>query len=492
MTESTSIQRHLISRVSINLLANLLQGVLGIILIPLATYVLSPVDYGVYGMASVIVALVVAMCETGSTYVLYGHYLGLDTAGRATLQSTLLVLALALGLFAGGLLFLAWPAVSQYVPLLSELTPTEIGLLCFTIPLRTSWAIMNPILIVNQRSNLLAASVLLQSIVNMVVMLVCLYLFDSGRAALFWGQAGGLLACLALPLFLLGASVWVPLSWQWLLQVRKVALGAWCTGLVDNTRSAIESALIARTASGDVLGNYNHARVYQGLMTQGTNAFSNVLWPVALKEAQVAGSQFTRIRPIWDLVYAGLACAGVGAVFLGNELVSLLTHGKFLEAGAWLPWLMVYVMLQSAGKPATAMIFASQEGNQYSLIRTSTVLTAVLALLLLVPVFGVAAVLAVAIGEMLMTRAWLAAAVRRISPVPFQDHWVVVGSVLTVACCLLEPALDLALIERCLVTAGFWCLIAGALFLTLRMRLGVDWYRSLYRREARHFEDSHV
>jgi PST family polysaccharide transporter len=492
MSEPTAPHRQLIGRVSINLLANLLQGLIGIALIPLATYVLSPADYGVYGMAIVISALVVAACETGSSYVLYGHYSGLDANGRASLQSTLLALALVLGLCAGGVIFSVWPLVASLVPLLSELTRTEVWLLCLTIPLRTVWSIMNPILIVGQRSEWLAGGVVLQSIINLLAVMACLYLFETGRTALFWGQAVGFAACLAVPLVLMGASVRAPLRWQWLQQVKSVAFGAWFAGLIDNVRLALESALIAKTVSSDALGNYNHARVYQGLMTQGTNAFANVLWPIALKEAQIAGSRFSKIRPIWDLVYVGLACAGVGCVFLGDEMVSLLTHGKFLQAGAWLPWLMVYVLLQNAGKPATAVLYVAKRGNLYSSIRGFTVLLAMLALLVLVPEFGVGGVLAVAIMEMLVTRVWLSIAARRIGALPFQDHWVVVGCVATVVCWFVEPALRLSFAGRFAVVVGVSCCFIFALLLSLRLQLGPDWLRAIRGRKAQISDDSYV
>ncbi len=480
------------SRVSVNLVASLLQGLLGLALIPMATFVLGPEDYGVYGMAVVVVALVVAVCETGSAYVLYGHYPALDEFGRAQLQSTLIALAFFLGLLAAVVVLLGWPMLARQVPLLSELTRSEIWLLCLTLPLRTTWSIMNPILIVRQRSEWLAASLLLQSVVNMLVILACLYLLETGRSALFWGQCAGLLVCTALPLALLRRSVWVPVKMQWLRQVRGVALGAWFAGLVDNTRATLENALIVNAASGEALGNYNHARVYQGLMTQGTNAFANVLWPIALKEAQLANSRFAHIRPAWDLVYAGLACVGVGAVFLGEEVVSLLTHGKFVLAGAWLPWLVVYVLLQNSGKPATAMLYAANKGNLYSRIRIFTVMVAMLALWALVPGYGVEAVLFVVIAEMLMTRVWLAVAARRIGLVPFQDHWIVVGSLLTVACWYIERIVDLSNAERYVVVLTVSCTVLSALLLSIRIRLGPDWLRFLRGRKTLNFEETHV
>jgi O-antigen/teichoic acid export membrane protein len=227
-------------------------------------------------------------------------------------------------------------------------------------------------------------------------------------------------------------------------------------------------------------------------MTQGTNAFANVLWPIALKEAQLADSRFMRIRPVWDLVYAGLACVGVGAVFLGNEVVSLLTHDKFSQAGSWLPWLVVYVLLQNAGKPATAVLYATHQGNLYSRIRIFTVLGAMLALLLLVPEYGVEAVLMVMIAEMLLTRVWLAISARRIGVVPFQDQWVVVGCLLILACWCLEQAFDLSLAYRCAAVVGSSGIVIAALLLSMRMRLGPDWQRFLRGRKAPNSEETHV
>jgi O-antigen/teichoic acid export membrane protein len=471
---------HLISRASVNLAGSILQGILALALIPMATFVLGPEDYGVFGMAVVVVALVAAACETGSAYVLYGSYSVLNEPGRARLQSTLIALALFLGLLATVVILLIWPLLAHHVPLLSQLTRSETWLLCLTIPLKTIWSIMNPILIVRERSEWLAASLLLQSVVNMLVILVCLYLIETGRSALFWGQSAGLLACMVVPMILLRRSLWAPLEMRWLRQVHGVALGAWIAGLVENARATLESALIVKAVSGEALGNYNHARFYQGLMTQGTNAFANVLWPIALKEAQLANSRFSRIRPIWDLVYAGLACVGIGAVFLGDELVRLLTHGKFVQAGAWLPWLVVYVLLQNAGKSVTAILYADKKGNLYSKIRISTVLMAMLVLMLLVPSYGVEAVLLVAIAEMLVTRVWLMIAARGVGIVPFQDQWVVVGCLMIVLSWYVDHSFDLSTADRYIAVMALSCCVLSALILSMRIQLGSGWRLYLF------------
>jgi O-antigen/teichoic acid export membrane protein len=470
MPSLSLISRRLIGNVSFNLLANLLQGLLAIALIPLTTFLLGPEDYGVYGLAVVTVALIVAMCETGSAYVLYGSYHSLDPAHRASLQSTLLVLALALGLLAGSVTFLAWPTLVHYLPFLSKLTLAERWLFCSIVPLRTAWSIVTPILIVKQRSEWLAGAVLLQSAVAFIVILACLYVFDFGRAALFWGQAIGLIVCLGFSFILLRKDGCAPLRKQWLREMRLVAARSWLAGFVGGGRSVLDSLMIAKFVGIDVLGNYTHARVYQGLLTQGTNAFANVLWPIALKEAKCEGSSFARIRPAWDLVYTGLTCAGIGAVFLGNQLVTFLTHDKFLQAGAWLPWLVIYVLLQNAGKPATAMLWATKKGNFYSNIQTVTMLAAMLLVLAFVSTYGIVAVLTITIVEMLMMRVLVGVFARRVGLVPFQDQRVILGCLIIVGCWMLEPLFELSFFTRVALFVGLSFIALLSLVQPLRGR----------------------
>ena len=440
--------KYIYSRISINLFGKIFQGIIVIALIPMATFVLSPHDYGVYALAISVAALVAVMCEVGSAYVLYANYSKLDARECASMQSTLFTLALGLSLLAIMIFYFSWPLFLHYIPLLSELTATEIGLLYFMIPLKAVWFIMYPILVLSQRSEWLVGSLVLQSIINFLVIFSCLYLFDVGRAALFWGHALGHLGCLCLPLIFLGRSMLGPLQFQWCLKVREVAAKAWLASFADNVRLTLENFLIVKMVSSSALGNFNHARIYQGLLMQVTNSFANVMLPIALNSAQYKKSRFTRIRPVWDFVYIGLTCFGIGAVFLGDEVVLFLTHGKFLFAGSWLPWLVIYVLLQNAGKAATAVILANERANLYSNVRIFTLTLTVLALIALVPSYGMEAVLFTLVTEMLIMRILIGIVARKIQPVPFQDQWVLFGFLMIVICWGVELILAPSLMMR--------------------------------------------
>lgn len=417
----------LAGQVMTNLVANFVQGALGIALIPLATRILGPEDYGIYGMAIVVAGLVIALCETGAVYVLYGHSTDLKERKRRELFSSLLVLSAATGIVAAALLWALWPQLIRFAGILTSLSLLEKALLCLAVPCRTIWAITSPILIAEKRSNWLAACILLQAITIFAVVLASLFVFEQDRAALFWGNLAGALAAPAMGLFAIGRSAWASPRLHWLRKIVRIAPGAWLAGIVDNVRATVESTTVVRSAGSAGLGNYNHARLYYGLLLQGTNAFANVLWPHALQEAKDQSSQFMRVRLGWNLVYLCLTLAGLAFVFFGEFIVALLTNGKFVQAAAWIPFFVIYLLVQNSGKPATAVLYAAHHGNTLSALRIVTASVAIGALLIWVPRLGVPAALAIGIAEMVLTRVLVQLAARRIQPIPFQDQWVLLG-----------------------------------------------------------------
>lgn len=450
--------------VAINLSANLLQGLFGIALIPLATRVLGPEDYGVYGMAIVLIGLVGALCETGATYLLYGHFTSTTDDERRSLISSLLCLSITTGVLAGILLWAVWPLLDRFDSILASLTPLEKMLACLSIPCRTVWAIASPILISQMRSTWVAACISLQAITGFTVVLLSLYVFGQDRASLFWGNMSSAAAGLGLALFVIGRSAWAIPRLHWLSKVVRMAPGAWLAGVADNVRATIESGAMARATGSEGLGNYNHARLHYGLLLQGTNAFANVLWPLALQEAKDRTSQFLRIRLAWNFVYLCLTLAGLVFVYFGGYIVHLLTNGKFDQAAAWIPFLIIYLLIQNSGKPATAVLYAANRGNTLSAMRITCTGAAVLAIVLLVPDFGVPAAIAIGIAEMSIMRMLIQISARRIQPIPFQDQWVLLGCAVISATWLLVHTLALSVAERTTLfalTCSMLLLLAG-------------------------------
>lgn len=140
-------------QVGLNLVANVIQGVLGVALLPLATRILGPQEYGTYGMAVVIVGLAGALCETAAAYILYAHYDGLSEVDRRALLASLVFLEFSVGACAALILWMVWTTLGAYDPILASLHPTEIALACLSVPWRTVLRILFPALIAQKRSN---------------------------------------------------------------------------------------------------------------------------------------------------------------------------------------------------------------------------------------------------------------------------------------------------------------------------------------------------
>lgn len=435
-------------QVGFNLAANIVQGLLSVALLPLATRILGPEEYGAYGMAVVVVALVVALCETGAVYVLYGHYPGLAESDRRALLGSLVFLQLIVGAFAALLLWMVWPLVSAHDAVLTSLYPTELVLACLVVPCRTVWGILSPALIAQRRSNWVAAAVASQALATFSIVLLALFVFSQGRAALFWGNLGGAAMSTGVALYALGRSV---LTWpriEWLKKVAGMTPGAWFAGLAESVRCTVESGMIARVVGSAGLGIYNHARLYHGILMQGTNAFANVLWPIALQEAHVQGNRFAQIRMAWDIVYLCLTIAGVGFAFFGTFIVGWLTNGKFVEAATWVPLLVIYLLIQNSGKPATAVLYAANCGNTYSTMRIFSAGAAIICLMVLVPIAGISGAIAIGILEMMLMRLLVQIKARALRWVPFQDQFVVLGCMLIGAAWWLDRSLELVMFAR--------------------------------------------
>lgn len=451
-----------IYQVGINLLANFAQGFAGIALLPLTTKILGPAEYGVYGMALVMVNLSVALCEVGLPLTLYNRLPGLDRQEARSMLSSLLWVALGTSASIAFALTLVWPLIASANQLLASLDATEFVILITLIPAQVLWGLLKTILVVQGRSHWVAIAVILQSVMVFSVVLLSLFKLGQGQSALFIGNICGVLACLGLAFYLLWPMLIVRPSHRWITDVRKLAPAAWLSSIAENVFSFTESQSISNAVGAVGLGNYNHARLYQNLAMQGTNSFATVVWPHALHQAKSESPDFKRLGIVWDVVYLGLAFIGVSFVFFGDQIVALLTNGKFQEAAGWVPYLIIYVLIQNAGKPVTATILGNGAGNAFSRIKIVTNVFAIGLLLYFVPRYGVSAAIAVGIAQILVQRMFLQFVAIKIRPVPFQDRFVAMGTVLigslAVANEQLQMSVDMRVFAYAIICLGLFLL----------------------------------
>ena len=414
------------------------QAIAGVVLLPFTTTLLGPTDYGVYGFAILIAAFSVSLCETGLPLVLYDTFPTLSGNEIPSLISSLLLVAVVTSAAMSLIVFVLFPILSDLNSLLTALTRTEILIVVLIIPLNVICNYLKVIFVVTTRSQWVAITNMIQVSTVFSSTMIALFLLDQGRTSLFWGYVLGFAACLTVSLLALGKDLIATPKFKWFAAVRSVAKRAWLSSITESLFNVVEGDTVSKATGAAGLGNYNHAKLYQSMALQGTNAFAMVTWPQALKDANKPKSDFIFIRLVWDFIYVGLSILGLFFVYFGATVVDILTNGKFHQAAGWIPFLIIYVLIQNTGKPATAIVLGNGKGNSFSRAKSVTYISSILLLFLFVPTYGVPAVISIAIFQILAQRLYIQWISVNTKPTPFQDHFAIAGVVVILAAVLWE------------------------------------------------------
>jgi O-antigen/teichoic acid export membrane protein len=148
-------------------------------------------------------------------------------------------------------------------------------------------------------------------------------------------------------------------------------------------------------------------------------------------------------------VYAGLTCVGVLFAFFAPESVTLLSHGKFTAAAPLVPIWIAYILLQNAAKAATATLYSVGRGASVSRAQMISTMLGIVLLVVLVPFFGQWAAVGSLFASMFAFRVIMNAMASRVRSLPFQDGWVIGGSIVILAATAVETLLVPSLALKC-------------------------------------------
>ena len=120
-------------------------------------------------------------------------------------------------------------------------------------------------------------------------------------------------------------------------------------------------------------------------------------------------------------------------MFVGKEIVDIISNGKFTVAAAYIPALFVIALIQTTERPANAIVCASDRAASATWTRTVMALGSFIALFPTIVLFGIKGVVAICIIEAVAYRLYLRILAGRERKVPFQDHVAVFGCFAIVA-----------------------------------------------------------
>lgn len=424
--------RRLRGQVAISAAATAAQALVGVAAIPLGTLVLGPADYGAYALALAFVMPAVALSEGGAGILLAEAWGRADAAERADMLASLLAISAVLGLAGAGVIALLLGRAGPAIGITEALSRTEILLACAGLPLASLSSVLRGALVVDGRAALQAIAAAVQAAGTLAALLLLLFGAGLRTASLFGAFLAGQAVGLAVLALAMRAHLGGRPRRRWLGQGRRNFGPNTLVAATDQLRGALEGGLVTHQFGVANLGLLSHARLYQGMLTQGTNVLATPLWPVALAEARKGGSDFKNIRRPWDVVHLGVAMAGVLGGLWGEAFLHWFTHGRF-DAASWiLPVVAALVLLQTAGRPALAACYALGMGRGAAWVRLGGLLGGILVLLAAIAGGRFWLVVMAPLADAAIYRAGLAMLARRLRPVPFHDQ-VALGGIAAIA-----------------------------------------------------------
>ncbi len=406
---------------------SIFQALLGLALLPLATLVLGPEDYGTFAVVASITGLGTAVATTAAGMLLPAHYPVLSAAGRAGLVRALSYCAAALGSMAA----LAFALGSEALDALGARGVSDRGLALAIGAMLASlpWSIGYLIVILDGRARFYSVVLLTSACASAACLLTGLFVLHMRLDALFLSYLGaaavlgvGGLAMLR-PHFVVAPEQ----THGWIGRILKLTAISGVTNVLESAQTVAERALLARFAGAAAVGIYTHAQLYRNAAFGVLKAASNSLWPRSLIEARDPRHTFAVTGRAWESIYVALTLSGIFAAFIGDDVAALLTHGKFREAGPLIPGLVIVLLLQFSGKPQLALLYAKDQGEFLGKLMGGAGLVAIVSLLWSVPQFGAAGVVASLALQQCLYRAGVHWRAAWLAATPFQDGDVFLG-----------------------------------------------------------------
>jgi O-antigen/teichoic acid export membrane protein len=410
-------------------LAALFPPAIAFVSLPIITGYLGPEEFGAFALSQSVSALIVAISAAGLGFVIARRLPTLQAQERAALVRGAMVVVTSLAMISalvGAPLATMIMHISGSPALVRSMLLICIGGAVFQAP----WLVAAEVLTIDFRASGFAVGTLLQGLVQACTTIGLLSLFGTGATSLAWGYLAGSAAAAVCALVLLRRDLYGRT-----IEVRDFLSefhAQFRAKLSSSGLTAFERFWLMRYAGAAAVGLYNHADFYRNFAMLLVNVISRSFYPVNLAEARDIGSGFQRTRESWVVVQAGLVAAIAGFALFGESVISVLTSGKFNAAWPYAVLFLMVLLVQTAGKAQMSLLVAHRTRTIPD-ITTFSSICGFAAFAVLVPVGGLPGALGAVFLRVIMLRGAIVWASRKIRPIPFEDHFVIVGLVVGAA-----------------------------------------------------------
>jgi O-antigen/teichoic acid export membrane protein len=410
-------------------------------------------------MASV-AAVVTALASSATGYIISHKIEPGKTAPNRVIFSVV-SMEILLGVLLGIVALLLWPLLVGITSLPEEGMRGAYTAILLSVPLGAIWTTGSQIAIFDGRAGLYATTLIGQGVLQLIVTLLFLYGLGMHIGSLVAGQiAGSVVASVG---GIVALRKHYSPGFDTRIFTSSMTLLPWAvvSALASSAWEFVERITLGRCADLHQVGLYVHAQSYRSLMQSSGKAVQNVLMPIMMREAHAKSTGFAKTRAGWDFVFCVFTAAGWFFALIGKEVVGLLTHGKFIEAAIYLPFLCCILLLQYLGRADVAMMYATGQGNALSRVTLASNLAGMGIMLVLTAWFGIfGLILAAALREVTyrtLIRVW---SWKRYGN-SFHDGLAIIGMTSILMVIGVSSVLHLALTSRVIILVVMLLGLAG-------------------------------
>lgn len=427
------------------LVPSIFQAGVAFVTLPLATLILDPQDYGAYAVVTAITGLASSITCLGSSYLLAQAFSSSKPEEIRQLVSQQVVISVGLSILLAVVLVVSWRGLASYFANLALVPTGGFVLSAIGVVPTTIWAIALEVLTLDGRAKVFAQVAMGQSLFSAAVLLFSLFVLDIGAMSLFVSAfIGAITLGLGAMLSLRHYLEW-PCFNRKVLQLFKSALTLTGANFIEVAYQPLERNLLAVNSGLNSVGLYVHAQQYRTIVAAGTKALSRSVWPTTLEEARHPTLTFPQTNRYWRFAYLCLSVIGLGFAALGDAFIGLLTHGKFVGAGAYAAMGIAYLLVQNSGRPPTGFMYARGDVAPFARFSIISSVVALVCAAMTIPLLGVwGAMLSIFLQQAVLRVAiqWYSF---KLSKLPFQDAMAFAGLCSICLLVLLNGQLELIL-----------------------------------------------
>jgi len=426
-----------------------LQAGISFVSIPIATLWLGPADYGSFALVMSFSSLGCAISCLGSSFVfakIHSSNQKVELMARVVTQQILIAHSIAIALAVTLIIF--WPYLVQILPSLRTIPKFGVNLAAVSMLPTTMWSLAADLLTLDGRAKLFAITVMAQSVFSAGALIGSLLWFNTDVSALFIANSIGA--------FILGIGAAVAfvryLTWPDFWGAKTGVLSGATTitfaNIFEMIYPPIERNLLVANVGVAALGLHTHAQQYRTVVAVAIKALARAIWPITLEESQERFLTFNRTRAHWNTAYFVVGTAGIIFATHGSDLIGLITHEKFANAGPYAAAGIAYLLVQNMGKPFTGILYATGQATAFAKYSMGAGFVALIVAATAIPLIGVWGAILAGFTHQLFLRMAMKILVSRKVNAPFTDQWAIAELLLILFVLFLVWAVDLSFAAR--------------------------------------------